>query len=199
MSSKKSASNRFGFILVNNMNKIWIISDTHFGHFKMTEYCGRPYNLSFILLANIKSIVQPGDTLIHLGDFCIGKDKDWAEQYRNATVGVNKILILGNHDKQTPNWYLSNGFNSVCEQMSGHYYGKFVTFSHRPIPNVQNINIHGHMHNHLPRLLRKEWAVPDEEERNREDLAGLNGNHKLVSMELEGYLPIPLDKFLERK
>ena len=58
------------------MPKIWITSDTHFGHINIIKYCNRPYadvtEMNNALIANINSQVAPEDTLIHAGDFCFG-------------------------------------------------------------------------------------------------------------------------------
>jgi len=55
-----------------------------------------------ILIDNINSVVQPDDTLYHLGDFCFPKKKViWgltARQYRERIKCKNIILIYGNHD-----------------------------------------------------------------------------------------------------
>lgn len=179
---------------------IWLITDTHLGHANMVKYCGRPENHSDIILENLRKSLTYGDLLIHLGDVCIGKDDYW-HSFLTTIIpgGVKRILLRGNHDKNTDTWYLSHGWDFICESFSDTYFGRKITFSHYPIPNIQNLNIHGHFHNNLPRLLRKEWVVPDEEERNRKDLAGLNENHKLLALEYTDYKPVLLERFINSK
>jgi calcineurin-like phosphoesterase family protein len=183
---------------IKNMNKIYISTDFHLGHANMIRYCGRPENHSEIILDNLGKIMAPGDTLIFLGDICMGKDEYWNAKLMTELNFVKKILVRGNHDKKSDGWYLSHGWNFVCESFSDHYFGKFVTFSHEPIPNIQNLNIHGHFHNNLERLKRKDWIVPGEEERNREALGGLNDNHKLLAIEYTDYKPVLLDSFIKK-
>jgi calcineurin-like phosphoesterase family protein len=180
------------------MKKIWIITDTHLGHDNIIKYCNRPENHNELILEGLKAI-NKGDELIHLGDFCIGKDKEWHEKFVALLPDVKKILILGNHDKQSKDWYLRNGWDFVCEQFSNNYYGKYITFSHIPIKGVQNINIHGHYHNNLPRLLAQNYVVEGEKERNDRDFALVNYNpklHKLLCIEDENYKPVLLETFI---
>jgi hypothetical protein len=59
------------------------------------------------------------------------------------------------------------------------------------------LNIHGHFHNTLHRLLEGRWVVPGEEERNEVDLANLSEHHKLLSIEETGYKTVPLEKVLQ--
>jgi len=136
------------------IKNIWLITDTHFNHEKLkTMGRGRPGNYEELLMKGLK-VVKAGDTLIHLGDFCIGKDEEWHKRFNEALVGVRKILIKGNHDNKSYNWYLNHGWDSVCEIMQGRYFGKEVLFSHMPIRKKKlwetyhepAINIHGHLH-----------------------------------------------------
>jgi len=77
---------------------IYIISDTHFNHKNMIEYCGRPENFEDLIWENLKKI--PSDAqLFHLGDICLGKDIEVHQ--RLSTYPFNKTLISGNHDKKS--------------------------------------------------------------------------------------------------
>ena len=173
--------------------KTYIITDTHFNHKNIIDYCNRPQNFEEIIWKGLEGL--PSDCLlIHLGDVCFGKDKEIHERIK--ALPYKKILIKGNHDKQSNSWYLENGWNFVCEELSDHYFGKYITFSHMPIAGIQNLNIHGHFHNHLYRLLEGKWVVEGEEERNKNVLKILTKNHKLLALEYINYKPISLEKFL---
>lgn len=177
--------------------RTWIITDTHFGHDKMVEYCGRPKNHSDLILKNL-AMIQTGDILIHLGDFCIGNDELWHKLFFEELSGVRKILVKGNHDRKSNNWYLTHGWDFVCDKFSDHFFGNYITFSHIPINGIQNINIHGHFHNTLHRLLDKKF-YPGEEERNKEDFPLENYNpklHRLITIENTNYKPILLEQGL---
>lgn len=179
-------------------NRIWLITDTHFNHRKMEEYCNRPKDFEEIILRNLK-IIKSNDTIIHLGDFCIGRDEYWHGVWNNLLATNRKILVRGNHDKKTDSWYLNHGWSIVCESFSGHYFGNYITFSHRLIPNIQNLNIHGHFHNNLDRLLKGNFVVEGEKERNEKDLTGLNNNHILLSLEYTNYKPVLLNTLCKKK
>lgn len=180
------------------MKKIYIITDTHLGHDNIVKYCNRPVNHSDLILENLK-IIKEGDILIHLGDFCIGKDEEWHRKFFEMIPNTTRILIRGNHDHKSDSWYLEKGWSFVCEEFNNTYFGKKITFSHIPRKDIKNINIHGHYHNSLPRLLRKEFVVEGEEERNNFDfdLSKYDSSvHKLLCIEDENYKPILLENFI---
>ena len=60
--------------------KIYIISDTHFGHDKIIEFCKRPSNHNEILMESVRYLPEES-VLIHLGDFCFGNDLKWHEEF----------------------------------------------------------------------------------------------------------------------
>jgi len=178
------------------MSKIWITTDTHFGHANMVAYCGRPVDFSERILANLH-FLQPEDTLIHLGDICIGGDAYWHEKL--SGIHCRKILVKGNHDNKSNSWYLSHGWDFVCNSFTLTISGKKVVFSHQPQCLADNdFNIHGHFHNQLNRLKRREWVVADEEKRNHYNLKTLTINHINISLEGTKYQPVLLtNKLLE--
>lgn len=164
------------------MAKTWLITDTHFGHDKMVQYCGRPEDFSSIILNNLLKIVQPDDTLIHLGDICIGQDVLWHQ--RLAIIDCRKILVRGNHDHKSDSWYMSNGWDFVCNSFTTKFIGKDLLFSHEPLPIVDNnLNIHGHFHNTL----------------HHEDMFGsLTLNHICLSIEETNYKPVLLETIIKK-
>jgi len=181
--------------------QIWIIADTHLGHDNIVKYCNRPENHNELILARIE-IIKERDILIHLGDFCIGRDEFWHEEFFRRIPNTKRVLVLGNHDKKSKNWYLRNGWDFACKEFKNCYFGKDITFSHLPVKNPQNINIHGHYHNNLQRLLAKKYVVEGEKERNDKDFPLENYNpklHKLLCIEDKNYKPILLETFLEKQ
>ena len=177
--------------------KIWCISDTHFGHDKMPQYCGRPIGFEKLIFDNLLRVVKKSDMLIHLGDFCIGDDEMWHKRFLTE-IDCKKILVRGNHDHKSNSWYLKMGWDFVCFAFSNTYFGKKILFSHCPQPiNDVDFNIHGHFHNSLPRLLKKEWVTPDEEYRNKHDLSILTPKHKLLALEYTNYQPVLLETFIK--
>ncbi len=166
--------------------KIWIFSDSHLGHAKMIEYCGRPENHSDIILENLHDLVRPGDMLIHLGDVCIGNDGKWHSLLDTLLPDTIRFLIKGNHDSKSVNWYLEHGWNIVEPSLLFQYAGKKILFTHRPTPKTSefDINIHGHMHNNLHRMddETKKWYDPT--------------YNKLLEIETNGYNPVLLEEFV---
>lgn len=177
--------------------KIWLITDTHFGHDKMIPYCGRPEGFEEVILQNL-SVLNDHDVLVHLGDICIGKDAYWHEELMHRVNG-RKWLLRGNHDGKSDSWYLSHGWDFVGEQFLIERYGRKILFSHVPQKDTGyfDVNIHGHFHNSLHRLLEGKYVIDGEKERNKEDLAVLTEKHKLLAIEYTEYKPVLLDTFIQ--
>lgn len=175
--------------------RYWLTTDTHFGHDKMQEYCGRPKGFEDLIFKNLKRIGED-DVLIHLGDFCIGRDAYWHEIF--SKYPFRKILIRGNHDQKTNHWYMTHGWDFACENFLLTFEGKRILFSHAPTidDGTFDVNIHGHFHNTLHRLLEGNWVVEGEKERNEKDLKALTEKHKLLAIEYTNYWPVLLEKFL---
>ncbi len=100
----------------------WIISDTHFLHSAIARYCNRPQNFDAIIQENWNRLVQPNDTIYHLGDFAagVGKVPDGFHELEKIALGLNgtKILIRGNHDWYQDCTYISNfGFSEVNDYL----------------------------------------------------------------------------------
>ncbi len=179
-------------------NRIWITTDTHFGHDKLVEYSGRPENHSELVILGLQKNIDAGDTLIHLGDICIGKDEQWHNVLSNTLPGVKRILVKGNHDGKSNAWYLSHGWDFVCDKFEDTYFGKKIVFSHIPVKDDDefDLNIHGHFHNNLHRLLQGDYRVEGEKERNMVHLSLLTPKHKLLAIENTKYQPVLLESFI---
>ena len=72
-------------------------SDTHFGHQRTLEFSRRPFvdveSMDADLIANWNAIVQPGDTVYHLGDFGAQECLDYVGKLNG------KIIFLpGNYE-----------------------------------------------------------------------------------------------------
>jgi calcineurin-like phosphoesterase family protein len=168
--------------------KYYVITDTHFGHEKMVEYCGRPSNFGMRIRNGILSTLGNNDILIHLGDICIGQD-EYFHDYLMSSVPFNSNslwLIRGNHDKKSNTWYLNHGWDFVGNGMSLHIFGERILLSHTPQPIGQHtVNVHGHFHN------------SDHHRWEPEIKAVMGDKHRLVMME-HHYLPQDLRKIVGR-
>ena len=144
--------------------KIFVISDTHFGHANIIRYCDRPFatvdEMNRSLIENWNSVVSNNDIVIHVGDFAFLKQEALAD-IRTKLNG--KIwLIRGNHDKSTKSM-LSCGIDFVANSMifADPISNKICLFQHYPIePETARENVlmeigcdfivHGHAHNNTP-------------------------------------------------
>lgn len=161
---------------------IFLISDTHFGHSKMLEYEARPFDFEEKILDNLK-VIKDEDILVHLGDVCIGRDAYWNEMMFSEIPMSRCILVRGNHDGKSFNWYYDHGWNFVCDSFTMDIYGKKILFSHIPqLDGDYDINIHGHCHS---------------KKRTEEFEPTMHKKQYLVSLENLNYKPIRLDTFLK--
>jgi calcineurin-like phosphoesterase family protein len=127
--------------------KVWLYTDSHFFHDAMVQFCGRPVDHTARQVANWKRLVSPEDLVFHLGDVALGVG-DRMRELQDLLQGLpgKKVLILGNHDKQSPTWYMRNGFDAAVTSIVY----KRIFLTHRPadrLPPGAWLNVHGHLHN----------------------------------------------------
>ena len=125
----------------------YITTDSHFGHDKIKEYCGRPDNYAELIYNEWKNLTSD-QMLINLGDICWGNNAQWHKDMIES-LKCKKILVRGNHDKKSDNWYMNHGWDFVCETFTISKHNKIILFSHEPKAwdGYFDINIHGHLHN----------------------------------------------------
>lgn len=79
----------------------FLTADTHFNHPLMLTACNRPYGnvyeMNEALIQNWNSVVNPQDTVWHLGDFAMKSNAREIAEFFYALNG-RKHLIIGNHD-----------------------------------------------------------------------------------------------------
>ncbi len=162
---------------------IHVIADTHWNHPNIIKYCSRPDNYRELIIENWRRLVQPADTVIHLGDVIFNRRHE-LRGILESLPGV-KILVVGNHDKRTGtnDWFLRNGFNYVCKS----HVLRDVLFTHKPVdlaeyPGIR-YNVHGHLHNDREAI--KGYPFYDE------------SRHVLVSIEEFDYRPARLEELVE--
>ncbi len=131
-------------------NRIWIISDTHFHHRRILEYEAefRPFKdrdeMDAELVKRWNKVVGPSDVVFHLGDFALA-GKNYISSIVHQLNG-RKILLLGNHDRESRIDWISCGFDSVHERPFL-LDGRFI-LSHEPLDKIPDgmVNIYGHVH-----------------------------------------------------
>jgi len=163
--------------------QIFLTTDTHFFHEKIKEYCNRPDDCEEKIIKNWKHYINEKDIVFHLGDVIFG-NKIQLTNILKQLPGT-KVLIKGNHDRHSDNWYIDAGFVIVCKRIR---VKKFV-LSHAPVSLKDRnlINIHGHFHNNP----KKRW------EQKMQKI--LTKNHYLLSLETTDYKPILLIDAIEKK
>ncbi len=128
---------------------IWLVSDSHFGHRNIIDYCGRPFDsveaMNEAMVERWNAVVQPQDKVYHLGDFVI--NKKWIEI--GKMLNGHKRLVIGNHDPVDTHLaaYQAAGFEK--------FYGSVEKFkgavcTHIPVHPMNigrwGFNLHGHIH-----------------------------------------------------
>ena len=152
--------------------KVWITSDTHFGHKNIVRGVtnwrtqdgevpvGSTRDFDTIermnerLVNGINNVVGQDDTLIMLGDVSFGG-------FENIGLFIDRIicknihLILGNHDHHIDNnrGDIQDKFLSVNHYLETNIEGKDFVLCHYPLQSWNGLNkgvIHLHGHVHLP-------------------------------------------------
>lgn len=125
---------------------VYVMTDTHFNHENLVKWGERSASYEAEMCIALAKLTQE-DTLIHMGDICIGKDSK-VHDMLNSVCKAKRILVRGNHDNKSYHWYTTNGWMFVCEQFECFVANKLVTFSHRPTPKKTwcSYEIHGHTH-----------------------------------------------------
>jgi calcineurin-like phosphoesterase family protein len=132
--------------------KTWIVSDTHFYHGNIVEYCGRPDDHNERMWAALEESVQEEDTLIHMGDVVWHGKPGMQRRVIDRLPGRKKILLQGNHDhRKVRNYDGWDRMVPIAEQPLVYTLPKDVCIylAHRPreAPVKPNsLVIHGHIH-----------------------------------------------------
>lgn len=165
------------------MVKIWLISDTHFGHENIYKFVSndgvtrvRPRfeharDADEYMCDLWSSMVKPQDHIYHLGDVAM----NFAPRVSLIkSLPGHKRLILGNHDKGKMTEYIAAGFQKI---MSYRFFDRTVILSHVPIHEKSlggRVNIHGHTH----------------------ERPAYGPQYRNVCVEHTDYAPVELDKIL---
>lgn len=162
--------------------KMWVTTDTHLGHEKTIDFCGRPVDFNKRIIRGLKDI-RHDDVLIHLGDVAWN---DAGEREYLGNIPCKKWLVKGNHDKSYT-WHMKVGWDWIGETMELRRFGRLIKFSHKPVPiHEEDIQFHGHFHNADPERWEGELKVI------------LTSKHKLLVIEDMDYRPVTLETLLKK-
>jgi calcineurin-like phosphoesterase family protein len=163
-------------IKIDTDRKVWITSDTHYGHknicrgvtswrlpdgsipINKTRDFDTIEKMNEAIVDGINSVVGQDDVLIHLGDFSFGGFEN-IQKFRDRIICKEIHLILGNHDTHIENnkGDVQELFTSVNHYTRLLYKNKTFVLFHFPISSWDSLNkghIHLHGHVHLPTNLR---------------------------------------------
>lgn len=153
-------------------SKVFVASDTHFGHANIIRYTDRPfgsvYHMDTALIERWNSRVACEDTVYFLGDLAMGRGVD-AAYVLNVLSQLNGELkiILGNHDlpsKWSPGLEAYIEGESTSPEVLGkesitiQHDGKSFLMYHYPMEDWDGrfngvIHLHGHCHGRVTDLI----------------------------------------------
>jgi calcineurin-like phosphoesterase family protein len=131
----------------------YVISDHHFGHTNIIEYCDRPFSsvgqMNTELLDRHYETVDTDDLLVHLGDIAMDmQNGEETIEYFERLGG--DLLLQGNHDVGLDPADAPFPVLDSCVLQHGEY--RFYC-THRPADVPEQWDdwvIHGHHHNNNP-------------------------------------------------
>jgi calcineurin-like phosphoesterase family protein len=191
-------------IKIDKDRKVWIISDTHFGHknicrgvtawrlpdgsipISQTRDFDSIGEMNEMIVNNINSVVGQDDVLIHLGDWSFGGFEN-IKIFRDRIVCKEIHLILGNHDEHIEKNRdgVQELFTSVNHYTKLMYKFDTLVLMHYPIDSWDGLNkghIHLHGHCHLPQ--QKVFG------KGRRMDVGIDGNIFFMPYELDNVIKI---------
>ena len=165
-------------------NDVYFIGDTHFFHQAAIDFPNRSFPS---LEAMHKEIIEQwnytvkdkDDITYILGDFSFSTNAKEVSQILRSMRG-KKILIKGNHDAGSPNFYKNVGFYKYYDVPI--LFGSNLLVSHEPVLAISGdglINVHAHTHGRPFTLC--------------------TNKHFCVSAEVLGFKPISYREILNRQ
>lgn len=129
------------------MANTYFIADTHFDDDSIRRYENRPFAtveaMNEAMIARWNAVVTAEDTVYVIGDFgASGREKEVL-----SALNGTKILVKGNHDTRSSDYYRRAGFGEVYDLPV--LYKGFWILSHEPVYVCENMpyaNVFGHVH-----------------------------------------------------
>jgi calcineurin-like phosphoesterase family protein len=114
-----------------DLDKTYIVSDTHFGHDNIVGFCHRPEEHEQVMIAEWRAHVPDDATVLHLGDLTYRGNARFKHLIAKELTGERKLLIKGNHDKQSFKFYKDCGFKlarpfGLCLRVVDGHFEPFV-------------------------------------------------------------------------
>lgn len=143
------------------MNNVWFGSDYHLGHANILEYTKRGQVFTSIeehdqiVTENHNMAVKPNDDVFFIGDLCLHQNK-WDRAKAIDALNGRKHLVIGNHDRDTVQFYRDSGLFAEVETMLDLKYNKkYIVMCHYPVAYWLLADkgawmLHGHFHGDYP-------------------------------------------------
>lgn len=153
-------------ITITDPDKLYFISDPHFGHDNIIKYTSREFesveDMNNTLITMWNSTITDDDTIFILGDFCMLGSAAWV--YFLSKLNGIKYLCEGNHDKAvTPSFFkqVSTGWFNLRvmdEEIDGGE--QRITVCHYPMLSWYQSHrgawqLYGHTHRFSPQGVTK--------------------------------------------
>ena len=142
------------------MGKIWLVSDTHFGHQREFIYGPRGFDSIWEhdkqIIKNWNKLISWDDEVYHLGDVMLGDNSYGLSCLKQLSGQIH--IIRGNHDTDARLELYKDCWNvvEICEGKFLKYNGQSFYLNHFPTltsnlekePNIKShiINLFGHTH-----------------------------------------------------
>lgn len=151
---------------LDEAERVWLISDTHFDHTNIIRYCNRPFvstrEMNEYILHNWCRTVASDDLVYFLGDMAFGRDSRkprwWVTQ-----VSGRKIWVKGSHDHGIRPTSVIPGVERVVLSEQVKCGGVEFLLVHdvfdAAINGWSGWIIHGHNHDNQPHLNRERGRV----------------------------------------
>jgi len=136
-------------IIERNLDRVWILSDTHFWHDNIVVYHNRPEDHTQLMIRRWRELVPRDGLVLHLGDVVHGipTQELWS---RFPRLPGRIHLVPGNHDRLARvEVFIAAGW-VILDPFSFAYRDHHICFTHEPMPEEEllpgSINVHGHIH-----------------------------------------------------
>jgi len=90
---------------MKSLLNIFVTSDQHFNHFKISQLCGRKFRsleeMHNVMIKLWNNTIRPQDIVIHLGDIVFTKGASSEVSKIISQLNGRIILVKGNHDRKS--------------------------------------------------------------------------------------------------
>lgn len=136
---------------IEDPDKLFFCSDSHYGHYNICKYCHRPFqsrsDMDQTLIKNWNAVVPEDGIVVHCGDFMLPHNEDIKEynKYLNQLHG-RVLLLRGNHDRASLDW-VSDKLIAVRDQAMIVVDGVKIFAQHYPCAAFNgDYHVYGHIH-----------------------------------------------------